>query len=137
MITDDDVFDERGLLKDGHRLRVRMFARDSVQAAIAGDRQSDAGRLALHRPGFRACDGVDGSATEQAYQQMVADQAAAWQRGPGSVASSDAIPSVEQPSTPAWRPGVSLADAEAIKAAAYNEYVKDSQEAWKRLGAGA
>ncbi len=59
---DDSPLDARGMLKDGRTFRVRMHARDSVQAAIAADRRrvvDGAGNdgLALHKPGPRRLEG--------------------------------------------------------------------------------
>ena len=34
---DDDAFDENGVLKDGHRIRVPLMMMDSVQQAVAAD----------------------------------------------------------------------------------------------------
>jgi hypothetical protein len=49
--------DDHGVLKDGQRLRVPMYAMDSVQKAIAREalRVTDGsgGTQGLHRPGFR------------------------------------------------------------------------------------
>ena len=55
--ADDDAFDERGLLRDGARLHVPMFAMDGMQQAIAREslRVTDGqgGVAGLHQPGFR------------------------------------------------------------------------------------
>ena len=57
---DDEVFDKRGLIRDGQRLRFPMFAMDSIQKAIARSnvRVTDGGggTVGLHRPGFRIAD---------------------------------------------------------------------------------
>jgi hypothetical protein len=45
---------------------------------------------------------------------------------------ADAVRAFAQPMHP-----VNLGDAQAVKEAAYNEYVKDAEQAWKRLGQGA
>ena len=55
---EDDDFDERGILKDGRRVRVPLHMMDSVQRSVAISRAgvTDAfgnGGLALHRPGAR------------------------------------------------------------------------------------
>jgi hypothetical protein len=113
--SDDDPLDERGLLKDGHRLRVPMTARDSlspVQRAIAEDRGAHAplravdalGRdgLALCRPGSRHL--TAGSATTDdaelalqrqlvadAYMQATFEAENAWKRGPGGLQDASAL----------------------------------------------
>jgi uncharacterized protein len=53
-------------------------------------------------------------------------------RAPATNTFSDAVRAFAQPMHP-----VNLGDAEAIKQQAYSEYVKDAEQAWKRLGQGA
>jgi hypothetical protein len=87
---DDSPFDERGRLKDGRTYRVRMHAKDSVQAAIMADRRShvtdatgDSG-LGLHRPGARfATDASLYDAAMEAYAQATCAAEEAWRKGPG------------------------------------------------------
>ena len=69
---DDDVFDENGLLRDGARLHVPMFAMDSVQRGASPrlprvyDGTDDSG-LAMHRPGFRVTDAPPSDELQRAY----------------------------------------------------------------------
>jgi hypothetical protein len=81
----DDALDERGVLRDGHRLRISMAMRDSlspVQRAIMEDRVvrdfglTDA--LALHKPGYRFGDAQGESAKLSAYDEMCRDLTEAW-----------------------------------------------------------
>ena len=103
---EDDAFDERGLLKDGRRMRVPMMARDSmspVQREIAADTMAtgrnklltfdnlpmvvDAwgdGGLALSRPGARyAADHAmrvrQAQLIEDAYRLHAAEESRRWQ----------------------------------------------------------
>jgi hypothetical protein len=83
-LTDDD-FDERGILKDGHRLRVPLMMADSWQQdmvrrlPLATDASSDGG-IDLNRPGFRvsAADGAARDAKERAYALYDEEIANAW-----------------------------------------------------------
>jgi hypothetical protein len=134
---DDSPFDHNGLLKDGRTARIRMTARDSgtVRGAIAADRQriSDGNPHALHRPGNRVlADAPAYDAVAAAYEDAGRLQAQAWKRGPGG-ARLDAGPPVAD-STPG---SPTLADSERIKNAAYQQMVRDGEQAWKRLGQGA
>ncbi len=81
--TDDDVFDERGLLRDGGRIRVPMMMRDadgltdlqrSVRDHFAPARVVDAfgdAGAGLHRPGSRYL--VAGAGTVDHAKQVMAD----------------------------------------------------------------
>jgi hypothetical protein len=88
MITtrDDDVFDDRGLLRDGKTYRVPLILRDAdtlspVQREVLADvAMRDA---ALHRPGPRFCtDAAANDAKAQAYAESVEELTTAWQRKP-------------------------------------------------------
>jgi hypothetical protein len=85
---DDNPLDANGCLKDGRTYRVRMHARDSVQAAIAATEQrihdGTDNPFALNRPGYRYNDSVDRSESAQAYQTRVLDGQEQWRVGPGS-----------------------------------------------------
>jgi hypothetical protein len=67
---DDDALDERGILKPGRSIRVRMVAMDS--AAIA----TDGIPFDHHRPGYRFVG--DRSAQDAAYNEMVRREQSAW-----------------------------------------------------------
>lgn len=56
-INFDEDFDERGQLRDGHRLRVPMSMADGIRRPAVTDASGDSG-LGLHRPGFRVIDGA-------------------------------------------------------------------------------
>jgi hypothetical protein len=91
---DDDVFDERGLLKDGARARVPLMMRDSdslseVQRSVMADGlRRDAARrfglndsLALHRPGQRFCtDEAARARVEEVYQDEKRKLQDAWRQ---------------------------------------------------------
>jgi hypothetical protein len=73
--TDDDAFDEHGILKDGRSYRVRMTARDSltpVQRAIASRRQLSDQEAASCRPGFRYGPAADRQALRDAKAEAYA-----------------------------------------------------------------
>jgi len=78
--ADDDLFDERGLLRDGARIRIPMMMRDSADLqrsvrdhfapARVVDAFGDAG-AGLHRPGSRCL--VAGPGTVDHAKQAMAD----------------------------------------------------------------
>ena len=78
--ADDDLFDERGLLRDGARIRIPMMMRDSADLqrsvrdhfapARVVDAFGDAG-AGLHRPGSRYL--VAGAGTVDHAKQVMAD----------------------------------------------------------------
>jgi hypothetical protein len=80
----DDAYDERGVLKDGQRLRIPMYAMDSmdpVQRAVAQlaitDGQGDT--VGLHRPGFRiAAADAPLLARDAAYSDYERELTTAW-----------------------------------------------------------
>jgi hypothetical protein len=140
--VEDDPLDERGLLKDGHKIRVSMMTRDSLtplQRAVLADRAAydeahaplrvvDAlgnDGLALHRPGARYL--AAGSATadsavlavrqklvSDAYNAMVDDMQNAWK-------------------TPGREIEVKQITGDA-RTDAYLAMVEDQVDAWKNLG---
>jgi hypothetical protein len=149
---DDDAFewivDHRGrpakIVKAGVTYRVPMMARDSlspVQQAIIADKQrvvdgaGDAG-FALNRPGSRML--ADRSAYDEcatAYQEMVERAERAWIDGPAHLAPERTPPDTAG-TAPAWRDGLSIVDAERIKAEAREAAALDQASAWRR-GPGA
>jgi hypothetical protein len=76
------------LLRDGQKLRVPMFAMDSVQRGASShlarvhDGTGDSG-LAMHRPGFRVTDAPLSDALQRAYDAYEHDLTTAWRRGAG------------------------------------------------------
>jgi hypothetical protein len=82
--NDDDIWDERGLLRDGKKYRVSLMAMDS--ASIAARAQlTDAERLSLDscKPGYRyATDSAAARAAKQrardAYRQVCDDLENSW-----------------------------------------------------------
>jgi hypothetical protein len=102
---DDDEFDDDEVLRDGHRLHVRMMQDGLVpvelsdgttarlapwqHAALIAARHglADDGSMALHRPGPRyAADQAGFDAKAQAYAEMIADMENAWRKPPGEPA---------------------------------------------------
>jgi hypothetical protein len=136
--TDDDLFDERGLLRDGGRIRVPMMLKDGTVVELE-DWQRDviyAHRLGLndsldlHRPGQRFCtDRAANDARERAYQDSKRELQDAWRKpvaAPPPIESRANITDVRSvPRT------MSVADAQAIRDAAYRQYCDELVNAWK------
>jgi hypothetical protein len=94
MRDNDDDFDERGLLKDGHRFRVPIKMMDAIQRSVARHFQrrqhpqdsaafprperrtfvtaADGGTMGLHRPGWRLPAG--GHVGDKALRDSYADE---------------------------------------------------------------
>ncbi len=89
---EDDAFDENGLLRDGHKMRVQQTMRDAMtplQSKIAtkrarltdGNGNSDV--CALSRPGVRLlADASVNDAREAAYQEYLDYMTNAWRTKP-------------------------------------------------------
>ncbi len=81
-------FDENGILRDGHSVRVSMTARDSLspmQRAVLDTRRALDTRVtdaAAHRPGYRFAD-VSNDARQQAYDAYQREAEEAWRNPPG------------------------------------------------------
>jgi hypothetical protein len=85
---DDDMFDEKGVLRDGCRYRVPMYALDTVQREMQRQfgplRFSDVdGQLhepnpVRHQPGFVRCDTAARDAKEAAYREVAERDCNAW-----------------------------------------------------------
>jgi len=128
------------VVRDKCVVRVPMRMRDA--ASVAGqiaERQRGivdlAGNdgVALHRPGVRLMsDESTYDAAAAAYEQMIADTSDAWKRGPGGHAQ-DLGDGQQDAGSPAWRPGLSFSDAEAIKQKSYDEMVPAAETAWQNL----
>jgi len=86
--SDDDPIGPDGLLRDGHRLRVRMTARDgaTVRGQVASRHVHDGrhSEFGLNKPGPRYNDAIDTSKIARAYEAMVRDGEERWRAGPGS-----------------------------------------------------
>jgi hypothetical protein len=134
---DEDAFDERGLLKDGHTTRVSLMMKDGmtdVQRAIAQDAATRRGfddSAARHQPGPVYCDAAGLERKARAYAEMCDDLQNAWRNPPPLVApAAAAAPPLRRDTAPA-RPVYDAAEARRIKAAAYAEMVADMTSAWK------
>lgn len=85
---EDDAFDENGLLRDGHKIRVRLAIRDAMtplQREIATKRArltdgtGDSSELAFSRPGWRLlADASVNDARAAAYQEYLDCITNAW-----------------------------------------------------------
>jgi hypothetical protein len=97
--TDDDAFDEHGILKDGRSYRVRMTARDSltpVQRAIASRRQLSDQEAASCRPGFRY-GSRPASDRQNLYDAYDAEVSNMWQTGFGGTGAGSHGPRQQPP----------------------------------------
>jgi hypothetical protein len=83
MLDEDDAFDERGMLKDGHVARVRMSMRDAMMMRDR-PRVTDAfGNRPGHKPGFIVSnDARQRDARAQAYADYERDLARAYKDQP-------------------------------------------------------
>jgi len=92
---EDDAFDENGLLRDGHKIRVPLTMRDAMtplQREIATKRaritdgNGDSSKLAFSRPGWRMlADASVNDALETAYAEYLGDLTNAWRTKPPRV----------------------------------------------------
>jgi hypothetical protein len=148
MTDDDDPFDERGVLKDGHTARVSIQMRDSLTARDAATRRSFDDSAARYGPGPIYCDR---STAIAAYEDAKRAAENAWrtpteaadrrrkkitQRDPrgrevstfeeeeDGAAPRDAAPTVPRTMT--------VDEARRIKKAAYDEMVAEMCSAYKR-----
>jgi hypothetical protein len=119
-IYDDD------LSRDGQRLRVPMFATDSMQRgasphlARVHDGTGDSG-LAMHRPGFRVTDAPPSDELQRAYDAYQRELTTAWRRDAGNErVVPDAPKAVGNDAMP-------VDDTET----AYRLYAEEISQAWK------
>jgi hypothetical protein len=75
--NEDDAFDERGLLKDGHVARVRMSMRDAMREHERARITDAFGRRPGNRPGF-LISGANADAKRRAYADYERDLANRW-----------------------------------------------------------
>jgi hypothetical protein len=132
---DDDDFDENGILKDGGRMRVPMYARDALQRAVAADSArfwprdraplvTDAagGTAGLHRPGFR----ISGSDAQRVTQDHMKNEALAeYDR-----TQADAWKHHADKPRPKQNAGADAFSMDA-RQAAYQKYDEEAQQAWR------
>jgi hypothetical protein len=93
--SDDEVYDSRGVLKDGRAVRVPLMLRDSLRQQDARPRITD-GRsddpTALNRPGFRVPTVQDRRKVADAYAERAFEDENAWRSmagGPRGAAAGD------------------------------------------------
>jgi hypothetical protein len=151
--SDDDPFDERGVLSDGGRIRVPMMMRDSddgltalqrsVRDATAPLRVVDAfgnSGLALSRPGPRYLAAGEHTShhavlvmldhqRREARDQYVADLQDAWK------GNNTARGTRSQDSAPRG-PVYDAVEGQRVKDAAYAEMVNELVTAWQRKPVG-
>jgi hypothetical protein len=114
------------LLRDGQRLRVPMFAMDSVQASPrlprVHDGTGDSG-LTMHRPGFRVTDAPLSDELQRARDAYEHDLTTAWRRAAGKDVVPDALKASGNDAMP-------VDDIET----AYRLYAEEISQTWKRPG---
>jgi hypothetical protein len=114
------------LLHDGQRLRVPMFAADSMQRGASPhlprvhDGTGDSG-FAMHRPGFRVTDTPPSEELQRAHDAYVQDLTTAWRRGVGKEGT---VPDAPKKSS---RDAVPVIDIDT----AYRLYAEEISQAWK------
>jgi hypothetical protein len=81
---EDDAFDERGVLRDGHSTRLPLMMRDSLQddiarhATVRSSLHDSANRLPGHRPGFVFDSSGSNVERQKAYEEQDAYLRDAW-----------------------------------------------------------
>jgi hypothetical protein len=85
---EDDAYDENGLLRDGHKIRVPLTMRDAMtplqreiatQRARITDASGNCDGFAFSRPGYRILvDAAARDARETAYAEYLDDLTNAW-----------------------------------------------------------
>jgi hypothetical protein len=139
---EDDPFDERGVLKDGRRLRVPMSAMDGVQRAIAADlarrvrlRFADGSSDPVgHRPGFIIAEDNGRAVIDAAYRESVRELQLAWRKPGGDqspIPSAAPMSAADALSTDLTTLMARLNDA---RRSAYESYVHELTNAWRRPG---
>ena len=119
-IHDDD------LLRDGQRLRVPMFAMDSMQLSESAhlarvhDGTGDSG-LAMHRPGFRVTDAPRSDELQRAHDAYERELTTAYRRG---ARKEDVVPGAPKAS------GSDAMPADDIETA-YRLYCEEISQAWR------
>jgi hypothetical protein len=113
--NEDDAFDERGLLKDGHVARVRMTMRDAMRMRERSQIHDGRGgplNMAGHRPGFLLSDS-NKRAIQPAYMDHENYLQNAWKRDAAPPGSYPYRPDLEGSGcTVDGRPGVLVRSAE-------------------------
>jgi hypothetical protein len=119
-----DTYDD-DLLRDGQRLRVPMFAMDSMQRTATAhvgrvhDGTGDSG-LAMHRPGFRVTDAPQSDEMQRAHDAYEHELTTAWRRG---ARKESVVPDAPKASSNDAMP---VCDIET----AYRLYAEEISQAW-------
>ena len=145
-LEEEGAFDSRGLLKDGHATRVKMYMRDgspnpyltATQQAIAASRQhkrplvnDGAGDpMAMHKPGFRYLTdnkqrAISDAVKAEAYDEYEEEANNAWK---GVTNTTDALRGQQQGDVCDRRQDAAAHDS---KAAAYEQYDREMANAWR------
>jgi hypothetical protein len=74
----DEDFDDRGQLRDGHRMRVPMRMADSADHGPSRVTDASGNAGAFHRPGFRFSDAVSRDVVEKAHDEYLEYVTNAW-----------------------------------------------------------
>jgi hypothetical protein len=129
---EDDAFDDNGLLRDGHKIRVPLTMRDAMtplQREIATKRArltdgtGNYSKLAFSRPGWRMlADASVNDARETAHAEYLADLTTAWRRGAGKEEVVSDVPKTS------GNDAMPVSDIET----AYRLYAEEISQAWKK-----
>jgi hypothetical protein len=133
-IDDDDIFDERGIIRDGKRLRVSVTAMDAAPPQRSAPLSITTGlRLdkEFYPDGQLKSDWVDGSRKPSRKGRRPVDP----DEDDGEFEGEDGM---RHDALAAHRPGYRVSDAargvvdagQALKNAAYEEMVRDNERAW-------
>ena len=135
--VDDNDFDENGLIKDGRGVRVPLTMMDSLDPLQKALAAAAAARPTPGRAGY-VFDSADSHTTKmRAYDQAKVALGAAWKGGldqndvvtyGGRQMTVDADPDTGRPVLRS----MSAADGEARKQSAFNNSVRDMNDAWKK-----
>jgi hypothetical protein len=132
--------DDDEVLRDGGTVRVPMMLRDGSTVeledwqrnVIYAHRFGLDDRLALHKPGQRFCtDQVANDAREEVYQDEKRKLQDAWRQPVGDAAPPPIESRANMTDARSVPRTMSLADAQAIRDAAYEQSVRELTEAWK------
>jgi hypothetical protein len=149
----EDDFDEKGLLRDGHTYRIPHHMQDSLSRAIADHIEHNkkvADAFALNKPGYRFLGGrgvgdallakgamIDRQEAYDAYEHSINNAWRDWGARPGDVCMTnskrpghlnDNLECVADNSDDAMD---SLKDTAKDAANAYQDYARDMGDAWK------
>jgi hypothetical protein len=142
--NDDDAFDENGILRDGHTVRVPLQMRDAMRRASnmrdGGHHRLERDPYARHRPGQRFGDMAALDAKERAYREYEQRQCDAWKAREGDLCTINGAPAhlnAQLECVPDRREKPSRIDSTPTndaRAEAYAAYDREMSNAWRGSG---